>query len=186
MANDGRITWVLVDGENIDATFGTAILGRRPQPDERPRWDRLISFCARVWSQHAQGVFFLNASSGIPMAFVQALKAMDFVVVPLAGAPDEKVVDIGIQRTLDALLGHDDADLLLVSHDADFAPHIERLDTHDRRVGVIGFPEFTSGQFTALGVTVYDLESDVHAFNTMLPRVRIIPLDEFDPEAFLR
>ena len=51
---------------------------------------------------------------------------------------------------------------------------------------MIAFPEFTSGQFTSLGVTVYDLESDVHAFNTMLPRVRIIPLDEFDPEAFLR
>jgi len=112
--------------------------------------------------------------------------ALDYTPIPLAGESHEKVVDIGIQRTLDALLGHEDADVLLVSHDADFAPHIERLDTHDRRVGVIAFPEFTSGQFTSLGVTVYDLEADVHAFNTTLPRVRIIPLDEFDPEAFLR
>jgi len=29
-------TYVLVDGENIDATLGTSILGRRPHPDERP------------------------------------------------------------------------------------------------------------------------------------------------------
>ena len=40
---DRRVTWMLVDGENIDATLGTSIFGRRPQPDERPRWDRLTS-----------------------------------------------------------------------------------------------------------------------------------------------
>jgi uncharacterized protein len=32
-----RTTWLLVDGENIDATLGSAILDRRPQPGERPR-----------------------------------------------------------------------------------------------------------------------------------------------------
>ena len=68
---DRRVTWVLVDGENIDATLGTSILGRRPQPDERPRWDRLTTFVERVWQQPARGVFFLNASSGIPMPFVR-------------------------------------------------------------------------------------------------------------------
>jgi putative heme uptake system protein len=188
MAGDAqRRTFVVVDGENIDATLGTSILQRRPNPEERPRWERVTEFAANLWGQPVTGLFFINATQGqLPLSFVQALLALKYRVVPLAGDPDEKVVDIGIQRTLDALLGHDDADILLVSHDADFAPHIERLDTHDRRVGVIAFPEFTSGQFTSLGVTVYDLESDVHAFNTMLPRVRIIPLDEFDPEAFLR
>ena len=88
--NGGRVTWVLVDGENIDATLGASILGRRPQPDERPRWDRLIAFTQRAWDQTARGVFFLNASTGIPTTFVQALKAMDFVVVPLAGAPTRR------------------------------------------------------------------------------------------------
>ena len=38
----------------------------------------------------------------------------------------------------------------------------------------------------ALGVPIFDLESDVGAFNTTLPRVRIIPLAKFDPEVFLR
>ncbi|MCW2738704.1 MAG: nuclease, partial [Nocardioides sp.] len=33
-----RMTYLLVDGENIDATLGTSILGRRPRPEERPRW----------------------------------------------------------------------------------------------------------------------------------------------------
>jgi len=182
-----RRTFVVVDGENIDATLGSSIVNGRPTPEQRPRWERVLDFARSTWDQPAKGLFFLNASSGtLPMSFVQALVALDYTPIPLAGESHEKVVDIGIQRTLDALLGHEDADVLLVSHDADFAPHIERLDTHDRRVGVIAFPEFTSGQFTSLGVTVYDLEADVHAFNTTLPRVRIIPLDEFDPEAFLR
>ena len=42
MEQAGRTTYVLVDGENIDATLGTSILGRRPRPEERPRWERLL------------------------------------------------------------------------------------------------------------------------------------------------
>jgi uncharacterized protein len=30
-------TFLLVDGENIDATLGSSLLGRRPAPEERPR-----------------------------------------------------------------------------------------------------------------------------------------------------
>ncbi|MEZ5191645.1 MAG: hypothetical protein R2734_03400 [Nocardioides sp.] len=44
-ASADRRTYLLVDGENIDATLGTSILGRRPQPEE-PRWDRLLDFFA--------------------------------------------------------------------------------------------------------------------------------------------
>ena len=51
MADDDgeRTTWVLVDGENIDATLGVvrSSTGDR-SPDERPRWDRLIAFTQRV------------------------------------------------------------------------------------------------------------------------------------------
>jgi len=186
MTDTDRVTWVLVDGENIDATLGTSILGRRPQPDERPRWDRLTTFAERVWSQPARGVFFLNASSGIPMPFVQALKAMDYVVVPLSGSPDEKVVDIAIQRTL-VELGRREADVLLVSNDGDFVEQVEGL-LDGRRVGVIGFVEFRNGAFLPLverGLESFDLEYDVQAFNERLPRVRIIPIDEFDPAQFL-
>jgi putative heme uptake system protein len=53
-------------------------------------------------------------------------------------------------------------------------------------VGILGFPELVSGAYAGLDVTLYDLETDVHAFNSPLPRVRIIPLSEFDPETFLR
>ncbi|MFN8046085.1 MAG: NYN domain-containing protein [Dermatophilaceae bacterium] len=182
-----RTTYVLVDGENIDATLGTSILGRRPHPDERPRWDRLLSFARAQWSQDVRALFFLNASSGMPMAFVQALKAMDYEPIPLSGPADVKVVDLAIQRTLQALEPRD-ADLMLVSHDGDFLTDMERLLDSDRRVGVVAFSEFRNAGFAALesrGLHAFDLEYAVGAFNTRLPRLRVIPIEEFDPAAYL-
>jgi putative heme uptake system protein len=182
-----RRTFVLVDGENIDATLGGSVLGRRPLPEERPRWERVTAYAERLWNQPVTGLFFLNASgNNLPSAFVQALLALSYRPIPLAGRTDEKVVDIGIQRTLDALLDHPEADVLLVTHDADFAEHVKRLAGDDRRLGLLAFREFASSAFTAQGLQIHDLEDDVRAFNVSLPRVRIIPLEEFDPESFLR
>ena len=38
---DVEETYLLIDGENIDATLGLSVLERRPTPEERPRWDRI-------------------------------------------------------------------------------------------------------------------------------------------------
>ena len=182
-----RTTYLLVDGENIDATLGSSILGRRPRPEERPRWDRLLQFARDRWSQEPVGLFFLAANTELPMAFVQALISMGYRPVPLTGAASEKVVDIAIQRTMAAIAERDD-DVLLVSNDGDFVEGVEDLLDGDRRVGVIGFTEFRNHEFTPLvgrGLEVIDLEYDVQAFTARLPRVRIIPIDEFDPLDFL-
>lgn len=179
------VTWVLVDGENIDATLGSSILGRRPQPDERPRWDRILSFVARRWNQQARGLFFLNASTNLPMPFIQALLALGYQPIPLSGDPDEKVVDIAIQRTLQALRERE-GDVILVSHDGDFVDDLGSL-LDGRRVGVMGFAEFRNAAFAELpGVQFFDLEHDALAFDATLPRVRVIAIDEFDPAQFLR
>jgi uncharacterized protein len=120
------------------------------------------------------------------MAFVQALLAIGYRPVALSGGAGEKVVDIAIQRTL-AELRTRDADVLLVSNDGDFVEHVGDL-LDGRRVGVVGFVEFRNQAFVELaerGLDSFDLEYDVHAFNEQLPRVRIIPIDEFDPAQFL-
>ncbi len=186
---NARRTFVLVDGENIDATLGNNVLGRRPAPEERPRWERVTDFVEQGWEQPVTGLFFLNVSNGnLPTPFIQALLAMEYRPVPLAGDgdPDEKVVDIGIQRTLAALLDHDDADVVLVSHDADFARDLGNLLDGRRKLALIGFKEFMSNQLSGLGIPLFDLETDVAAFRHPLPRVRIIPLSTFDPAHFLR
>ncbi len=184
MATDPRRTFVLVDGENLDATLGGSVLARRPEPEERPRWERLLSYADELWGQPATGLFFLNATAHLPNSFVSALLAIGFRPVPLSGKTTEKVVDLGIQRTLDALVEHE-ADVLLCSHDGDFLEHVERL-VGTRKVGMVGFKEFMNAGFATAGVEVHDLEYDVKAFNITLPRVRVISLDEFDPEEFLR
>ncbi|WP_435298477.1 NYN domain-containing protein [Timonella sp. A28] len=184
----GRRTFLLVDGENIDATLGLNVLGHRPNPDERPRWDRIAEFASEVWGQSVNSLFFLNASSGqMPMAFVQALLAMSYRPIPLSGAPHEKVVDMGIQRTLEAI-ADTEGDVLLASHDGDFIPQIEALLDSGRRVGLLCFREFVNAHMAALeekGLVFYDLEDAVGAFNTILPRVRIIPIAEFNPLRYI-
>ena len=183
-----RTTYLLVDGENIDATLGSSILGRRPNPQERPRWDRLLRFTEEHWDQPVRGLFFLSVvQHELPMSFVQALTAIGFRPVALSGDPDQKVVDIAIQRTLEAIVERD-ADVVLASNDGDFLPQVESLVHGSRRVAVLGFDEFRSAGFTALesrGLELLDLEHDVEAFTVSLPRLRIVPIDEFDPADIL-
>ena len=188
MSESGRRTYVLVDGENIDATLGVSVLGHRPNPEQRPRWDRVREYAERLWGQPVTALFFLNASSGqMPLSFIQALLAMGYHPIPLAGGRDEKVVDMGIQRTLQALIERD-GDVLLASHDGDFEPQTDALLNPGRRVGVLCFREFLSNHLTDLtakGLTIHDLEDDVEAFTSALPRVRIISIDDFDPARYL-
>ena len=144
-------TFLLVDGENIDATLGGSLLGRRPAPEERPRWDRVRDHAQAVWDQPVRGLFFLNASTHVPMSFVQALAALEFRPVLLSGPSDVKVVDLAIQRTLTALDERGHGDVLLASHDGDFAEHVAALLRDDgRRVGLIAFRELVSTALTEL------------------------------------
>ena len=183
----GRVTYLVLDGENLDATLGSNVLGRRPAPDERPRWERVLAYCQSVWDQPVKALFFLNASSGtMPMSFVQALMAMGLRPVPLSGPPGMKVVDVGIQRMLEAIAGRE-ADVVLGSHDGDFLPQVRAL-LDGRRVALLGFPEFVNSGYAELadaGLQVLDLEQDAQAFNRLLPRVRILDIESFDPTAFL-
>ncbi|AXK46583.1 NYN domain-containing protein [Brachybacterium saurashtrense] len=179
-----RTTYLLVDGENIDATLGVSVLGRRPHPEERPRWNKLLHYAETTWAQPAKGLFFLAVEDSLPSSFVQALIAMGYKPVPLRGAG--KVVDIAIQRTAEALQTRP-ADVMLVSHDRDFVPQMASLAaTVGRRTALIGFREFMATDLQEIpGIEFHDLEYDVAAFTSRLPRVRIIDIDEFDPLEFL-
>lgn len=180
-------TFLLIDGENIDATLGAGVLGRRPAPEERPRWDRVRDYARAVWEQPVRGLFFLNASGTVPMAFVQALTALEYRPVLLSGPADVKVVDVAIQRTIEALAERGHGDLLLASHDGDFAPQVAQLAQQPgRRIGLIGFREMTSGLLTEIeNVELFDLEDDVGAFTVALPRIRVVPIEQFDPWVLL-
>ncbi|PID97842.1 MAG: nuclease [Actinobacteria bacterium] len=182
-------TYLVIDGENIDATLGLSVLERRPNPEERPRWDRVLQAASEIWGEEARGLFFLNGSNGyLPMGFVQALNAMDYRAIPLSGPADSKVVDLGIQRTLEAIKDTDSTSIILASHDGDFVPQIEALLESGRKVAILCFREFLSTQLQELterGLEVIDLEYDVQAFQVSLPRISIIDIEDFDPYDFL-
>lgn len=179
---------MLIDGENIDTTLGQSVLGRKPEPTERPRWERVMEFARQQWGQPVKALFFLNASGGtVPYSFVQALVSFGYTVLPVAGAAGEKVVDMAIVKTMDALTSRA-GDVLLLSHDVDFVPGMRALQDGHRRLGLVAFAEFVSGGFAELvagGLTVFDLEDDAQAFNTRLNRIRIIPIQDFDPTRYL-
>lgn len=178
------LTYLLVDGENIDGVLG-GILNSKPKPQQRPRWNHLLEFAERQWGQPVRGLFFINAGHGIPGPFVQALIGMDFKPVLLSGRADEKVVDIGIQRTIDAIVERG-GDVVLASHDADFCEGMTAAAEAGRRVGLMGFAELVGqGLLHVPGIEIFDLETTVGAFEVDLPRLRIIPLDEFDPYSLL-
>ena len=181
-------TFLLIDGENIDTTLGVSLLGRRPAPEERPRWDRVLHYAQAVWDQPARGLFFLNATASVPLSFVQALTSIGYRPVLLSGPSEVKVVDVAIQRTLEALVDRQDGgDAMLASHDSDFAPQLEALlQVEGRRVGVICFRELVSSTLADLdGLELHDLEDDVGAFTVTLPRTRVIPIERFDPWTLL-
>ena len=184
----GKSTYLLVDGENIDATLGVSVLGRRPNPDERPRWERVRDFAQEVWQQPVKGLFFLNASSGhLPMSFVQALIALEYRPIPLAGSASEKVVDIGIQRTLDAI-GSRDGDVLLASHDGDFLPQVTKLLGDGRRVGMLGFREFFNSGSQPSAPAAWRCSTSRTRSEPSRACCRASgssPIEEFDPVRFL-
>lgn len=184
-----RTTYLLIDGENIDATLGMSLLERKPKPEERPRWETVMRGAREQWGQATTGLFFLNGSNGhLPFSFVAALRGFDYQVVPLAGPPKVKVVDVGIQRTLDAILAQGHGDVILASHDIDFHDQIRALLDDDRRVAMLCFRELLAAGMTDLeedGLEVLDLEDDFRAFTAPLPRLRIISLADFDPTRYL-
>ena len=143
-----RTTYVLIDGENIDATLGASIFGRRPQPNERPRWERILTFAEATWGQPVEGpVLPRRQGRAADELHPGARRASATGRSRSRVGPTDKVVDIAIQRTL-AELESRDADLMLVSNDGDFLPQMERL-LDGRRMGLLAFREFKNSGFNA-------------------------------------
>ena len=108
--------------------------------------------------------------------------------MPLSGEVGRQGCRIAIQRTL-VELSRRDADVMLASNDGDFIQQLEPLVGPGRRTALLAFREFRNAGFVPLfdrGLEFHDLEYDVKAFNDRLPRIRIIPIDEFsNPNDFL-
>src|SRR5262249_3348576 len=125
-------SYVLIDAENVDWAVSN-VLGRKPESQDRVQFDRLVAFCERHFPTPARCAVVLNArGEQLPDAmigFVRALKTAGCDVALLYGRPDQKVVDLGILKLLEAIrTQRRGAAVALVSHDGtDFAPALRPL-----------------------------------------------------------
>lgn len=182
-------TYVLIDGENIDWALSD-LVKRKPYPNERPRWREIVQHFAAGGTRPVVPLLFLNCPGDVvPIQFVTFLRSIGVRPVLLRG--EGKVVDLGIERTLEALLHHD-GDVALLSHDGDFLDAVKALLDHDRSVSLVCLPERANAEFEALrehGLAVVDLERDIaNAFEVPLnrPIFTVVDVADFDPEVFLR
>lgn len=186
-------TYVLIDAENVDWAVST-VLGRKPEPQDRVQFDRLVAFCESTFPTPVRCVVVLNARGeqlpDVMIGFVRALKAAGCEVALLHGRPDQKVVDLGILKLLEAIrTQRPKAAVVLASHDGtDFAPALRPLLEEQRRVVVLGLREYVSQRFrelTPAGLEILDLELDARVFQRPLPRLVPVSVDAFDPGVFL-
>lgn len=179
------MTYLLVDGENVDSTLGT-ILRNQPSPQDRPRWDRVITFVKEKFEdEEVEAFFFINVKNGakIPYKFVHVLDMMGYMPILLEGTHTQ-VVDEGIKKTLEELVERE-GNIVLVTHDNGYAELLNKAITaHNRNLAILGFEEFVSSKYSQdLPLTIYDLEKDVQAFLNPLQRGQVMELDKFDPRS---
>ena len=185
-------TYVLIDAENIDWAV-SHIIGRKPEPQDRVQFDKLVQFCEERFTGPVKCIVALNVRGDqIPdsmLGFIKALRSAGCEVAPLYGRADQKVVDLAILKLL-AAIGGLQANVVLASHDGgDFAGALRPLlEGGIRQVAVLGFREYFSQKFRELqpnGLQMVDLELDAHVFSKRLPRLFPIKIDEFDASSFL-
>ena len=165
-------SYVLIDAENVDWAVAS-VLGRKPEPQDRVQFDRLVAFCESQFPPPVRCIVVLNARGeqlpDVMIGFVRALKTAGCEVALLHGRPEQKVVDVGILKLLEAIrTQRPRAAVVLASHDgADFAQALRPLLEEKRRVAVLGLREYVSQRFrdlTPLGLEILDLEHSARVF----------------------
>ncbi len=186
-------SYVLIDAENVDWAVSN-VVGRKPESQDRVQFDRLVAFCEATFPTPVRCVVVLNArNEQLPDAmigFIRALKTAGCDVALLYGRQDQKVVDLGILKLMEAIrTQRPKAAVALVSHDGtDFADALRTLLEEKRRVAILGLREYMSQRFRELvpsGLEILDLEMNAKVFQRPLPRMLPIRVDEFDPSIFL-
>ncbi|OJH35138.1 NYN domain-containing protein [Cystobacter ferrugineus] len=186
-------TYVLIDAENIDWAVSN-VVGRKPEPQDRVQFDRLVAFCEGRFPNPVRCIVVLNARGeqlpDMMIGFVRALKTAGCEVVLLHGRPEQKVVDMGILKLLEAIRQQRPGTaVVLASHDgSDFAAALRPLLEDKRKVTLLGLREYVSQRFREFvpsGLEILDLEMDAKVFQRPLPRLLPIRVDEFDPSPFL-
>lgn len=173
---------VLIDFENIDWCLRRLWGEKKLDPSQRPDWALMDAFFrdqAGEGALHVKG-FLQNARPGarffaeyIRENFGFDVKLLDVVWDPAYDSGRAPVVDWAIVDELDALYDRR-CDVIVVSNDGGFLPHLEDLRHRDvdqgRRFTVLGLNhEMNAAYRWADWIETLDLEYDVNVFQRRLP-----------------
>lgn len=180
-----KISHLFIDGPNIDATLGNSILGHKPMPRERPRWN-LVLAAAQAHHGVEQPCFVLNGDKFdfLRAPFYRALKLMRYdVATPMTREwcdhegqdPVDEFIKYQIEDLAPLVETGEVEGVLIASHDHGFAPALRMILAAGGFVRVVGFKEWMAPALVELeseGAVLLDLEHDFCAFNVNLDRPR--------------
>ena len=185
-----RDLYLLVDSRSTATELGD-ILGMKPDASTRPNWGAVLEFARkRILAPGGElKPVFVHMAPGHE-GFRHALEEMGYRTAPVNGneiSPTRRFVEDYICKLLleaEQLRGIGDRpapDIVVVSHGQAVFEAMYEVPEEGQRLIAIGFPERmpSSTQFDA--IERIDLERDVNAFSTRLPRNTAINVDQFDP-----
>lgn len=132
--------YVLIDGENLDATLDASIVRHGPKPVRAAALEAGHRVRAHLGLGRLRRVVLHQLDvRNATWPFVAAIQSAGFGPVLLSGSTrKEKAFDVGIQRTVEALMRRD-RDVQRGSHDRDFLPQVEQLIDSAHGVAILGF-----------------------------------------------
>ena len=179
MASGTLLVW---DAPNMDMTLGN-LLGTRPGPGQRPRFDAVGRWLVReaVDDAEVEATIFTNIAPGAAAsvrAWVEAVRNVGFAVFAKPKInPDD---DIDAEMVAHIERRHAEGwlqTLVVASADGrNFRDVLERLAAGGTDVRVLAFEEHASYATSSTGITFVDLEDVPGAFATPLPRLRLASL----------
>jgi len=177
------------DAPNIDMTLAN-ILGGKPTPASRPRFDAVARWLVRAAEDRdVEGSVFANvppAAATLMRGWIEALRSFGYAVFakPKVHADDDVDLDM-LQHIHDRARTHRLVRLVVASGDGrNFLAPLEDLARAGVEVLVLSFSEVAGYALESDLLTFIDLEDVPGAFTTALDRVR---LDALPPQgAWLR
>ncbi len=175
---------VFIDGPNIDGVLGWSVLERRPCPEDRPRWERVLRFLRRegLLAPASKPCFVVNRDRfcrSSQLAFGRVLQDFGYEVCAAHSSdgvesdPVDGFILQQLERQFAASCSGLNDPIVLFSHDHGFADVLARIRATGRRVAIFGFTEWFAQplyDLQEIGCEIFDLEFDVPAFDIRLPR----------------
>jgi uncharacterized protein len=176
MASGTLLVW---DAPNMDMTLGN-LLGARPGPGQRPRFDAVGRWLVGEASDDSavEATVFTNIAPGAAATvrgWVDAVRAAGFAVFAKPKIDPDDDIDDEMVAHIERRSGEGWLQTLVVASGdgRNFRELLERLSGEGTDVRVLGFEEHAGYATSSPAITFVDVEDVPGAFSSPLPRLRL-------------